>query len=47
MKLNSKKTKPMVVSLFRDSDPSYDYLALDGAELKEVTSLLILGVTLD
>ena len=47
MRLNSKKTKFMVVSRYRTSAPGYDYLTLGGAELEEVKGRHILGVTFD
>ena len=47
MRLNSKRTKSMVVSRSRTIIPGYDDLTLGGAELKELKSLRILGVTLN
>ena len=47
LRLNPKKTKSMVVSRSRTIAPCYGNLTLDGAELEELTSLHIPGVTLD
>ena len=47
MRLNSKKTKSMVVSRSRNIASGYHDLTLGGAELQELKSLHILGVTLD
>ena len=47
MRFNPKKTKSMAVSWFRINAPCYGDLNLSGAELEEIKSLRILGVTLD
>ena len=47
MRLNSKKTKSMVVSRSLTIALGYSDLTLGGAELEKVKSLCILGVTLD
>ena len=44
---NPKNTKPMVVSRSRTYAPGYGDITLGSAELEEVKSLHILGVTLD
>ena len=45
--VDPKKTKSMMVSRSRTSDPGYGDLTLEGAELEEVKSLCILGGTFD
>ena len=47
MRLNPNKTKSMVVSLSRTSDPGYGDLTLGATELEEINPLRILGVTFD
>ena len=47
MRLNSKKTKSMVVSSSRIIAPDYDDLTPGSAELEKLKSLHILGVTFD
>ena len=47
MRLNPKKTMFMAVSRSQPIAPSYDELALGGAELEELKSLRIVGVALD
>jgi len=47
MKLNTDKTKTMLVSRSRTVNPPAPALYLDGVELKNVKSLVILGVTFD
>ena len=47
MKLNPKKTTSMMVSLSRNYVSRYGDLTLGGADLEEVRSLRILGVTFD
>ena len=46
-RLNPMKTKSMVVSRSRIYAPGYGDLTISGAELEEVTSLRILGLTFD
>ena len=47
MRLNPKKTESIVINRSRTSAPGYGELTLGGAELEEVKSLRILGVTFD
>ena len=47
MRLNTKKTKSMVVSRSLILAPGYGDLTVGGAEIEELKSLCILGVTLD
>ena len=47
MRLNPKKTKPVVVSRSRTIAPGYGDLTLSGAELEELKGLRLLGATLD
>ena len=47
MRLNSKKTKSIVVSRSLIIAPGYGVLILNGAVLEKEKSLRILGVTLD
>ena len=47
MRLNSKKTKTLVVSRSRTSAFGYGVLTLGSAELVEIRGLRILGVTFD
>ena len=47
MKINPKKTKSMMVSRYRTCAPGWGDLTLSGAELEELKSLRILGVTFD
>ena len=47
MKLNSSKTKTMIVSRSRTVHPQLTPLTVDGTELKESADLVILGVTFD
>ena len=47
MRANPKKTKFMLINRSRTIALGYGDLTLDGAELEEVKSLRILGVTLD
>ena len=47
MKLNSSKTKTMIVSRSRTVHPQLTPLTLDGTVLEESADLIILGVTFD
>ena len=47
MKLNSSRTKTMIVSRSRTVHPELTSLTLDGTVLKESADLVILGVTFD
>ena len=47
MKLNSSKTKTMIVSRSRIVHPQLTPLTLDGTVLKESADLVMLGVTFD
>ena len=47
MRLNPKNTKSMVASQSRIYAPGYHDVTLNGAELEEVKSLRILGMTFD
>ena len=47
MKLNSSKTKTMIVSSSRTVHPQLTPLTLDGTVLKESADLVILGVPFD
>ena len=47
MKLNSNKTKTMIVFRSRTVHPQLTPLTLDGTVLKESADLVILGVTFD
>ena len=47
MKLNTSKTKPMIVSRSHIVHPQSTPLTLDGTVLKESADLVILGVTFD
>ena len=47
MEFNPKKTKPMTLSQCRTSVPGYGDFTLRGANLEELKSLRIYGVSLD
>ena len=47
MKLNSSKTKTLIVSRSRTVHPLLTPLTLDGTVVKESADLVILGVTFD